>query len=177
MTFEEIIQLYELNKNIIKMNDDDKFDVDLSQSMVQVDDTDLFHPDETPSINLLNRILGGKIEIKNHDTATHYGNLFIEYKILKDGVFKWSGLSTTKADFWLFTIKDMAYFYPTEFLKYMFKNKKTLGLKIKNNDYETNYIGYGLIVPIARVIELHNNWTQHKQTISLQNVRKTLFNM
>lgn len=179
MNVYELYWLYdqlEPEVNKVKMNNDYKFDVDLSQLKVEIDNKDVHHLDEIPSINLLNKILSGKIEMKNHDTATQYGNLFIEFIIRKNNKFEFSGLSTTKADFWLFTIKDMAYFYPTEFLRYLKKNRKYLGLEVKNNDYELNYIGYGLIVPIAMIIDLYNKWTKHKQEISLKEIRKTLFN-
>ena len=48
----------------IPMNDDHKFDVDLEQAGVQVDETNLFHKDEKGSTQALNKLLKSKVELK-----------------------------------------------------------------------------------------------------------------
>lgn len=45
-------------------------------------------------------VAAGTVEVKRDDGAERYGNVFIETRCLQQGVWRWSGIATTKADLW-----------------------------------------------------------------------------
>lgn len=157
------------------MNQDKYFDVDLSQIDASIDDKKFFHPDEEFCVKMLNDILGSKIEIKNQDRALTTGNLFIEYQVEVNGIVQPSGISTSKAEWWMMKVGETCQLYPISFLRYIFDNREDLDLNIKDNGYQKNYVGYGLILPLNKVQELLVKYKTYQQQESLKRIRKELF--
>ena len=149
---------------IIPMHNNADFDVDMSLAEIKVDDTNLFSKAEQPSVNLFNSIIGGTIEMKSHLQTLKTGNLFIEYKIdtKGDGEFNLSGLSVTKADYWFLNIGEMGLFLSYNFLKYLYDYRDALKIDSNNNGKTAkDHIGYGLIIPMWRLMELYMCYNQH----------------
>ena len=167
-------------QKVIPMNDNGDYDVDMAKSKIKVQDTNLHAEAELNSINLFNEILDAQIEFKHHYKATQTGNLFIEFETDSYGnkIFKPSGLSITKAKFYMFSIDRIPLFLEVTFLKYLLTNKDELNLEVKDNRKTgTDNIGNGLIVPLTNLIELYKNYLQHNlklklKEISLQNSLK-----
>jgi hypothetical protein len=140
------------------LNNDEKFDFSLAEFNIKFPTDGVHHPDELNAYKILQKLVDGTIEIKDHNKAMDTGNLFIEFKIDKkgDGVIKGSGLRTTKADYWLFNIGTGLIITETNFLKYCFNNRKKFSLRVTSNSYESNHIGYGFLIPISRINSLLN---------------------
>ena len=138
------------------LNNDEKFDFSLVNFKIKFPTDGVHHPAELNAYVILQKLVDGTIEIKDHNKSMDTNNLFIEFKIDKkgDGVITSSGLRTTTADYWLFNIGTGLIIVETNFLKYCFNNRKTFSLRETNNDYELNHIGYGLLIPISRLTSL-----------------------
>jgi hypothetical protein len=159
---------------IIPMNDNADFDINLALGKIQVDDTGLFSKAEQPSVNLLNQILDGKIEMKSHMQSLKTGNLFIEFEIdtKGNGIKVPSGLALTKADFYFLNIGDMALFLTVHFLKYLLKHKDVLELEVKDNGKTADdHIGYGLLIPMYRLMEVYMVYNQHLITQRVKQIQ------
>lgn len=160
-------------QKIIEMNGNGDYDVDMSKAKIKVQDCNLHAEVELNSINLFNEILNGQIEFKHHYKATQTGNLFIEFETdsYGNGIFKPSGLSITKANFYMFSIDRIPLFLEVAFLKYLLNNKNKLKLKVKDNRKTgTDNIGNGLIVPLTNLIDLYNNYLQHNLKLKLKEI-------
>lgn len=156
---------------VLLMNDDHRFDVDMKQLQVKVEDNNPFSDRELPSINLFNAIISSKIEMKSHMQTLKTGNLFLEFEIDNrgNGVLDKSGLSTTEADFWFLNIGDMAIFLSYPFMKWMLDNRKRLKIEVKTNHKTAkDHIGHGLIIPMYRLMEIYMEYNNHliKQRIA-----------
>lgn len=164
----------------LKMNDDYRFDVDMSQMDAQVEDINPFSTRELPSINLFNAIIRGKIEMKSHMQTLKTGNLFIEYQIDNrgDGVIVQSGLSKSEADFWFFNIGDMGLFLSGNFLIWIFNNKEKYEIETKTNEKTADdHIGHGLIIPFIRILELQIEYYRQIEAAATQKrVNELMFN-
>jgi hypothetical protein len=155
--------------NYLKTNNDYRYDIDAAQMEYQIEPSapNPRFPDlarEQPSIDLFNKILRSKIEMKSHNQTLKTGNLFIEYEIDNKGNGKFvpSGLSKSEADMWFLNIGDMAIFLSDEFLKWMFTNKEKLELETKTNEKTADdHIGHGLIIPFWRILELQIDYQSH----------------
>lgn len=164
----------------LKMNDDYRYDVDLSQLNAQVEDSNPFSTRELPSINLFNKILRSKLEMKSHMQTLKTGNLFIEFQIDNkgDGVLVPSGISTSEADMWFLNIGDMALFLTDEFLKWIFANQDKYELKPKTNEKTADdHIGHGLIIPFIRILELQiDYYRQIEAAATRKRVNELIYN-
>jgi hypothetical protein len=139
------------------LNNDEKFDFSLREFKIKFPTDGVYHPAELNAYEILQKIVDGKVEIKDHNKSMDTGNLFIEFKIDNkgDGKLVQSGLRTTEADYWLFNIGTGLIIVETNFLKHCFNNRKIFGLRTADNSkYETNHIGYGLLIPISRLTTL-----------------------
>ena len=151
---------------MIEMNDDYKFDIDLSQMNVQIDVTDLHSPAEKPSVDMLNSILSSKIEMKEHTKTLITHNLFIEYKIFKNGQMLSSGLKLSEADYYFFNIHlEMGIFLSKRFLVFLFNKREAFNIETKNVRNADNYIGYGLIVPWNRILGMYEIYLEKDKKI------------
>lgn len=167
--------------NYLETNDDYKYDVDTAQMEYQIKPSppNPRFPDlarEQPSIDLFNKILSSKIEMKSHNQTLKTGNLFIEYMIDNkgDGVLVPSGLSKTEANLWFLNIGDMAIFLSYEFLMWMFNNKERLELETKTNQKTAeDHIGHGLIIPFWRLVLLQIDYQTY---LTQKRIKELMFN-
>ena len=145
----------ELNNMKVILNDNEEFDFSLSEFEIKFPTDGVHHPAELNAYKILQLFVDGKVEIKDHNKAMHTTNLFIEYKLDKrgDGKIEGTGLRTTKADFWLFNMGKSLIIVETNFLKFCFNNRKDklFNLRTADNKYEKNHIGYGMLIPIAKL--------------------------
>jgi hypothetical protein len=162
---------------ILPMNDNDEFDVDLAPIGAKIDDTDLFHKDEAPTLNAVNKFISTKHEFKNQAMALSTSNLYVEYKMLVNGKEHYSGIHTTKADLQTYNIDEMIISFPTDFIYWCYKNISNLKLELKDKN-DTNYIATGFLIPIWRICELLNEYksirTRRMVSERLKNLNKTL---
>jgi hypothetical protein len=157
--------------NYLETNDDYTHDVDFAKMNYQIRLTEPveWFPDlvkENTSIERLNELLRSKIEMKNDSQILRTGNLFIEYKIDNkgDGILEISGLSRTEADEWFFNIGENKLFLTVNFLKWVYVNMERLEIETKANNNLLNRIGYGMIIPFYRLMELMIEFENIKET-------------
>jgi hypothetical protein len=105
---------------ILKMNDDDKFDIDLSQIEAKIADNNLFDIAEKPTVEAINKFISTKHEFKNQKMTLNTGNFFVEYRMLVKGKYHDSGIITTKADLQTYTVNEMVFSFPTEFIYWIY---------------------------------------------------------
>ena len=146
---------------ILKMNDDDKFDVDLSSIEAKIDTSDLFHKDEAPTLTAINKFISTTHEFKNQALGLNTSNLYVEYKMLVKGKEHFSGIHTTQAELQTYTIDEMIISFPTDFIKWCYHNMKNLKLEQKDKN-DTDYIASGFIIPFYRICELMNEYKSVK---------------
>ena len=89
---------------------------------------------------------GKKIEVKYDRMAHHTGNIFVEY----ESRGKFSGIATTKANYWIFVIdkKDYSIIVKTEKLKEICRIAYQLGHITKGGDNDTSK---GVLIPITQI--------------------------
>jgi len=90
---------------------------------------------------------GRKIEIKYDRMAHHTGNIFVEY----ESRGKFSGISTTKANYWIFVIykKEAAIIVNVKKLKEICRIAYQLGHIVKGGDNDTSK---GLLIPMNQIL-------------------------
>lgn len=152
----------------IKMNDNDKFDLDLSQLDAQINEVDVFCERELTSIYAMNNFISTTHELKNQPSALNTDNFFIEYAMKVKGKFFYTGIVTSEAARQTYNVNDCIYSYPTEFIKWCYDNKERLEL-VDSKKNDTDYIGYGILIPICRINNLYQEFFKNKRI-------KTLFN-
>ena len=146
---------------IIKMNNDDKFDIDLSSIEAKIDDTDLFTPAEKPTVDAVNKFISTKHEFKNQPSTLNTNNFFVEYKMLVKGKEHYSGIHTSQALLQTYSVGEMLFSFPTEFIKFIYLNKARLNIMdAKKND--TDYIATGMLIPIELIIDLYGKYRTNK---------------
>lgn len=161
----------------IEQNQDNRFDIDLSQTGIELDLHGVNSPEyEIPCLEMLQSILTSTIEIKHHTRTLDTGNLFIEYQVKRKGILVPSGILTTQAEWWMLMIgENTCQFYKTSFFKYLYEHRLVLDIETKDNSYEKDYIGYGLIIPLTRIKELLNRYKTSQQEKRLKEIRDKLF--
>ena len=90
---------------------------------------------------------GGKTEVKYDRMAHRTGNIYVEVY----SRFKKSGISTTKADYWIFIIDKKSYgiLINTKRLKELCKKYYDLNGFNQGGDEDTSY---GILIPIKSII-------------------------
>ena len=143
------------------MNNDDKYDVDLSSIDAKIDDANLFTPLEKPTVDSVNKFISTKHEFKNQPSALKTNNFFVEYKMLVKGKEHFSGIDTTQANLQTYSVGEMLFSFPTEFIHWLYLNRIKLGLPdAKKND--TDYIATGFLVSIDLLTQLYGKYRTHK---------------
>jgi hypothetical protein len=85
-----------------------RFDIDLKRGKVG----------ENKTLDIIDAINEGRIEVKTDYGVWKTGNLYIEYeKQNRQGDWVASGIASTEADYWAFAFKDGAIFVETSRLK------------------------------------------------------------
>ena len=149
------------------MNNDGKFDIDLSQLDGKIEDTNPFSDRELPSINAMNKFISSKHELKNQSSTFTSGNFFVEYGMLVDGVYTDTGILTSEAVLQTYNVFDTIYSFSTEFILWCYHNRKKQHLKdSKKND--SNYVASGFLLPIERLPELYRNYYKEIRLKSLK---------
>lgn len=140
---------------IIEQNNNADFDFDLSQSGIKLSKKGTWDVIEYDTINLLQSILDGKVELKHHDAAMSTGNILVEYQQKKYGETEIipSGLSITKADYYFFNIGTSGLFLKVDFIKWIGRRHKTFKIKmgVENNHKVGNYLGTFMLIPIYQI--------------------------
>ena len=153
--------------NTIEMNDDYRYDVDLSQAGIKVDENNLFSTKEKSSVDALNKVLSTTVELKSCDNAIY--NLFIEFNCTKrDGITYPSGIATTEAHIWRINVGELVYEFPTHFLKWLYFKKEELELKTSPIINKTDLDVTGMLVPAANILNLY---IQYKKSPEFLNKR------
>lgn len=140
---------------IIEQNNNADFDFDLSQGNVQLSKEGTWDVMEYDTINLLQSIVNGKIELKHHDAAMVTGNILVEYQQRKPGQTENipSGLSITKADFYFFNIGTTGLFLKVDFIKWIGRRHKRFKIKmgVENKQQTGDNIGTFMLIPIYQI--------------------------
>lgn len=153
--------------NTIEMNNDYRYDVDLSLAGVKVDDNNLFSTKEKSSVDALNKVLSTTVELKSNDNAIY--NLFIEFNCTKrDGITYPSGIATTEAHIWRINVGELVYEFPTHFLKWVFNKRTELGIEERPIINKTDLDVTGMLVPASEIL---NYYHQYKKSEEYRNYR------
>lgn len=154
---------------MIKPNNDDKFDIDLSQLNNRIDTSAPFTDSEKPSLELIDKFISTRHELKNQMSALSTNNFYVEYGMEYTHKPKHiSGILKSEAEFQTYTVGDMLFSFSTDFIKYLFDNRKKLKLDEKKKN-DTNYIAHGFLIPIDRMMELYSNY---RKDLILKSIKK-----
>jgi hypothetical protein len=148
--------------NTIEMNDDYRYDVDLSKANVKVNEKNLFSSKEKSSVDALNKVLSTTIELKSCDNAKY--NLFIEYNCTKrDNVTYPSGIASTEADIWRVNVGELVFEFPTHFLKFIYNNRERLGIKESPIKNKTDLDVMGMLLPVGDILPLYAEYKNSQE--------------
>jgi hypothetical protein len=146
----------------IEMNNDYRYDVDLSQAGIKVDDTDLFSAKEKSSVDALNKVLSTTVELKSNDNAIF--NLFIEFNCTKrDGITYPSGIATTEAHIWRINVGELVFEFPTHFLKWVYEKRLELEIKDSPIINVTDLQVTGMLVPAANILSYYHQYKKSEE--------------
>jgi hypothetical protein len=161
MTFEEIIELYELSKTVIKQNDNGDWDFDISPIGIKFDLTGAdFNPDkrtkelELSTIKTLQDIFDEPgWELKNATNGINYGGMLLvehhQHKKIED-VIEPSGILISKSGHWFFGIDDIGFIVlKKEFLLWAYEfNLKTKMMKDQPIESQSVWnTGHAFLIP------------------------------
>jgi len=153
--------LMNLFPNVIDTNNDEKFDVDLSKLNTRIDDSNLFDIKEKSSFDNLNFLLSSKVELKSQNKSKNY--IWLEYEIEINGVIKPSGLSTTQSEIYRISIFEIVLEFKTDYLKWLVNKRKELNINESRNNNIKNYIGIGINVPFAELLNYQKLYHQSQE--------------
>ena len=144
------------------MNNDYRYDVDLSQAGIKVDENNLFSTKEKSSVNALNKVLSTTVELKSCDNARY--NLFIEFDCTRrDGIKYPSGIATTEAHIWRINVGELVFEFPTHFLKWIYEKKEELDIKESTIINKTDLDVTGILLPVADLLPLYSKYKQSQE--------------
>lgn len=144
------------------MNDDYRYDIDLSKAGIKVDDNNLFSTKEKSSVDALNKVLSTTVELKSNDNAIY--NLFIEFDCTKrDGITYPSGIATTEAHIWRVNVGELVYEFPTHFLKWLYLKRKELNIKDSPIKNVTDLQVTGMLVPASEILDLYHQYRKSEE--------------
>lgn len=157
----------------LEQNGDCKFDIDLAQNGRNEISREGMHSKhyESISIELLEKILNAKIELKNNDTCMVTGNIFVEFQIQPKYTNDWedSGIRTSEADYYFFNTGVAAYLLPLDFLKFCYDRRERFKIPITTNNVRVyggvDYLGKGMLLKMSNI----QNWLgfYHKEILGL----------
>jgi len=153
---------------ILIMNDDGKYDIDLSPIQAKINTENLFSKFELPSVNAVNKFISSTHEFKNQQSALLTDNFFVEYAMTVKGNYFNSGILTSEAVLQTYNVNELLISVPTEFILYLYHNRVRLNLTdTKKND--TDYIGHGFLIPASRLVEMYSNYVMENRLKALRN--------
>jgi hypothetical protein len=151
--------------NTIEMNDDYRYDVDLSQAGIKVNENNLFSTKEKSSVNALNKVLSTTVELKSCDNAKY--NLFIEFDCTKrDNIKRASGIATTEAHIWRINVGELVFEFPTYFLKWIYEKRAELEIKESPIINKTDLDVTGILLPVADILPLYTRYKQSEEFLN-----------
>jgi len=151
--------------NTIEMNDDYRYDVDLSKAGIKVDENNLFSTKEKSSVNALNKVLSTTVELKSCDNARY--NLFIEFDCTKkDNIKRASGIATTEAHIWRINVGELVFEFPTHFLKWIYEKRAELEIKESPIINKTDLDVTGILLPVADILPLYTGYKQSEEFLN-----------
>lgn len=144
------------------MNNDYRYDVDLSQAKIKVEDNNLFSIKEKSSVDALNKVLSTTVELKSNDNAIY--NLFIEFNCTKrDGITYPSGIASTEAQIWRINVGELVFEFPTDFLKWIYLKRAELGIKESPIINKTDLDVMGMLVPASDILNLYHQYKKSNE--------------
>lgn len=147
------------------MNDDYRYDVDLSKAGIKVDENNLFSKKEQSSVNALNKVLSTTVELKSCDNARY--NLFIEFDCTKrDGIKYPSGIATTEAHIWRINVGELVFEFPTHFLKWIYAKRVELEIKESPIINKTDLDVTGILLPVSDLLPLYSRYKQSQEFLN-----------
>jgi hypothetical protein len=179
MTFEEILEQYEINKNLIKQNDNSESDFDLSQLGIKFDTTGTdFNPDrrtrrlEEKTIQQLQDVFDQYgLELKNATNGIYYDGLLLvehhQHKKIENEIVP-SGILTSIAGYWWFGIDDIGFIVlKREFLLWVYENNKTYKwCKDEPIPSQSSWnTGHAIYIRYSQLPHLMKLYKEHLQTI------------
>ena len=136
MTFQEVLDQYEINKCTIQQNDNSDWDFDFSPLEVKFDITGTdFNPDkrtkklEENTIKQLQDVFDQPgLELKNATNGINYSGLLLvehhQHKKIENKLVE-SGILVSKSGYWWFGIDEIGFIVlKTEFLLWVYENNK-----------------------------------------------------
>jgi hypothetical protein len=144
----------------LEQNNDCKFDIDLAQhGRIEISRQGMHSAEyESISIDLLEKILNGKIEMKSNDKCMDTGNLFIEYQIQPKYTNEWhdSGIRTSECDYYFFNTGTGALFLELGFLKFCYDKRERFKIPFDvTNDVRVyggvDYLGKGMLLKMGNL--------------------------
>ena len=85
--------------------------------------------------------------------------MFIEYNCTKrDNVTYPSGIASTEADIWRVNVGELVFEFPTHFLKYIYKNRVSLGIKESPIKNKTDLDVMGMLLPVGDILPLYSQY-------------------
>lgn len=147
------------------MNDDYRYDVNLSNAGIKVDENNLFSKKEKSGVDALNKVLSTTIELKSCDNARY--NLFIEFNCTKRDKLSYpSGIASTEADIWRINVGELVFEFPTHFLKWIYLKREELGVKESPIINKTDLDVMGMLLPVADILPLYSRYKQSPEFIN-----------
>ena len=147
----------------LEQNNDCKFDIDLAQhGRIEISRQGMHSAQyESVSIELLERLLNAKVEMKSNDTGMKTGNIFVEYQIQPKYTNEWqdSGIRTSEADFYVLNMGSSLLCYELDFLKFCYDKRERFKIPydVTNNVHVyggVDYLGKGMLLKMANI----HNW-------------------
>lgn len=126
-----------------------RFDIDLRRGQVG----------ERQTLNVIDALQQGRVEVKTDYGSNITGNLYIEFeKQNRKGEWVPSGLSATEADWWAFAFKDGVIFIATDSLKELARQYWRSGHIGQRNGNEHSSASRGVKLPVEAIVEHLRNF-------------------
>jgi len=127
-----------------------RFDIDLRRGQVG----------EQQTLNVIDALQQGRVEVKTDYGSNMTGNLYIEFeKQNRHGDWVPSGLSATEADWWAFAFADGVIFIATESLKELCRPYWHSGHVGQRNGNEHSAGSRGIKLPVEALAEHLRNYS------------------
>jgi hypothetical protein len=179
MTFQEVLEQYEINKCRIQQNSNGDWDFDFSPLEVKFDITGTdFNPDkrtkklEENTIQQLQDVFDQPgLELKNATNGINYGGtLLVEHHQHKniEGEILPSGILLSKAGYWWFGIDDIGFFvFKREFLLWAYElNLKCKIMKDEPIESQSGWNqGYAFIIRYEQLPFLFKKYKEYLQSL------------
>lgn len=164
-------ELYPGVKQQIRINDDETYDIHMSDCNSYINTESSFCKSEKGGYEGINRFLHSTVEVKFHLSAIDYNSLFVEYQTYfrKENENRLSGIHTSEADCWWFEMGEVSIRIDTEYLKWLYTNRNTLNFEEKPS-HDHSHVATGFIVPIGLILPLLKKYKDEKNMKRIREV-------